>query len=261
MFYEIFIALIILGAIFGSFANVCIYRLPKEQSVVKKRSHCPNCKKKIKWFYNIPIFSYLYIRGKCKNCKKKISTQYLIVEIISALSFSAIYYFFGFTIETFLLIFVFFIYIIIFFIDLKHYIIPNSLNYILIISGFLKNFIPDIDEFLFTNLISSILGGILGYGMIWLIIKLYKRFKKIDGMGFGDAKLFCGIGLWFGYQSVFIIIFLASIIALLFVAPKLLKGKLKMKNEIPFGPFIILGNLVYIIFMEEIFNFLSMPLL
>jgi leader peptidase (prepilin peptidase)/N-methyltransferase len=261
MFYEIFIALIILGAIFGSFANVCIYRLPKEQSVVKKRSHCPNCKKKINWFYNIPILSYLYIQGKCKNCKKKISTQYLIVEIISALSFVAIYYFFGLTIETFLLIFVFFIYIIIFFIDLKHYIIPNLLNYILIISGFLKNFIPDIDEFLFTNLISSILGGILGYGMIWLIIKLYKKFKKIDGMGFGDAKLFCGIGLWFGYQSVFIIIFLASIIALLFVAPKLLKGKLKMKNEIPFGPFIILGNLIYIIFMEDIFNFLSMPLL
>jgi leader peptidase (prepilin peptidase) / N-methyltransferase len=260
MFYEIFITLIILGAIFGSFANVCIYRLPKEQSIVIKSSHCPNCKKKIKWFYNIPIFSYLYIQGKCKNCKKKISTQYLIVEIISALSFPAIYYFFGFTIETFLLIFVFFIYIIIFFIDLKHYIIPNSLNYILIISGFLKNFIPDIDEFLFTNLISSILGGVLGYGMIWLIIKLYKKFKKLDGMGFGDAKLFCGIGLWFGYQSVFIIIFLASIIALLFVAPKLINGKIKMKNEIPFGPFIILGNLIYIIFMEDIFNFLSMPL-
>ena len=261
MFYEIFIALIIFGAIFGSFANVCIYRLPKEQSIVIKSSHCPNCKKKINWFHNIPIFSYLYIQGKCRNCKKKISNQYLIVEIISALSFPAIYYFFGFTIEMLLLVFVFFIYIIIFFIDFKHYIIPNSLNYILIISGFLKNFISNIDEFLFTNLISSILGGILGYGMIWLIIKLYKKFKKIDGMGFGDAKLFCGIGLWFGYQSVFIIIFLASIIALLFVAPKLLKGKLKMKNEIPFGPFIIIGNLVYIIFMEEIFNFLSMPLL
>ena len=95
--------------------------------------------------------------------------------------------------------------------------------------------------------------------MIWLIIKLYKKLKKIDAMGLGDAKLFCGIGFWFGYQSVFIIIFLASIIALLFVAPKLFKGKMKMKNEIPFGPFIILGNLVYIIFMEYIFNFLSMP--
>jgi len=260
MVYEIFVALIILGSVFGSFANVCIYRLPREQSVVTKGSHCPNCKKKINWFYNIPIFSYFYIQGKCKNCKKKISIQYLIVEIISALSFPTIYYFFGFAIETLLLIFIFFIYIIIFFIDLKHYIIPNSLNYILIISGFLKNFIPNIDEFLFTNLISSILGAVLGYGMIWLIIKLYKKFKKIDSMGFGDAKLFCGIGLWFGYQSVFIIIFLASIIALLFVAPKLLNGKIKMKNEIPFGPFIILGNLVYIIFMEEFFNFLSMPL-
>jgi len=261
MFCEVFIALIILGAIFGSFANVCIYRLPKGQSVVTRSSHCPNCKKKINWLYNIPIFSYLYLQGKCKNCKKKIPIQYLIVEIISALGFPAIYYFFGFAIETLLLIFLFFIYLIIFFIDLKHYIIPNSLNYILIISGFLKNFIPNIDEFLFTNLISSILGGVLGYGIIWLIIKLYKKFKKVEAMGFGDAKLFCGIGLWFGYQSVFIIIFLASIIALLIVAPKLINGKIKIKNKIPFGPFIILGNLVYIIFTDEIFNFLSMPLL
>ncbi len=261
MFYEIFIILIIFGAILGSFANVCVYRLPKEQSIVNKSSHCPNCKKKINWFYNIPIFSYIYLQGKCKNCKKKIPIQYLIIEIISAFSFPIIYYFFGFTVESLLLIFIFFIYLIIFFIDLKHYIIPNALNYILIVSGFLKNFIPNIDEFLFTNLISSIVGGILGYGMIWLIIKLYKKFKKVDGMGYGDAKLFCGIGFWFGYQSVLIIIFLASIIALLFLAPKLLRGKIKMKNEIPFGPFIIIGNLVYIIFMEEIFNFLSMPLL
>ena len=261
MFYEIFIILIIFGAILGSFANVCVYRLPKEQSIVNKSSHCPNCKKKINWFYNIPIFSYINLQGKCKNCKKKIPIQYLIIEIISAFSFPIIYYFFGFTVESLLLIFIFFIYLIIFFIDLKHYIIPNALNYILIVSGFLKNFIPNIDEFLFTNLISSIVGGILGYGMIWLIIKLYKKFKKVDGMGYGDAKLFCGIGFWFGYQSVFIIIFLASIIALLFLAPKLLRGKIKMKNEIPFGPFIIIGNLVYIIFMEEIFNFLSMPLL
>ena len=166
MFYEIHFALIILGAIFGSFANVCIYRLPKEQSVITKRSFCPNCKKKINWFYNIPIFSYLYLKGKCKNCKKKIPFQYLLVESISSFSFVAIYYFFGFTIETLLLIFLFFIYIIIFFIDLKYYIIPNSLNYILVISGFLKNFIPNLDEFLFTNLLSSISGGILGYAMI-----------------------------------------------------------------------------------------------
>jgi leader peptidase (prepilin peptidase)/N-methyltransferase len=257
MFFEIYILLFLLGAIFGSFANVCIYRLPLKQSVVTKASHCPNCKKKINWLYNIPIFSYLCLQGKCKNCKKKIPFQYLIVEIISSLSFPATYYFFGFAIETLLLIFLFFIYLIIFFIDLKHYIIPNSLNYILIISGLIKNFIPDIDEFLFTNLISSIAGGILGYGMIWIIIELYRRLKKVEGMGLGDAKLFCGIGLWFGYQSVFIIIFLASITALLAILPSLLKGNLNLKSKIPFGPFIILGNLIFLIFQLEILNFLS----
>jgi leader peptidase (prepilin peptidase)/N-methyltransferase len=168
---------------------------------------------------------------------------------------------FGFSIETLLLIFIFSIYLIIFFIDLKHFIIPNSLNFILIISGFFKNFIPELDEFLFSDFISSIIGGIVGYGMIWGIINLYKKLKNVEGMGLGDAKLFCGIGLWFGYQSVFIIIFLASIIALIVIAPKLMMGKIKMKNEIPFGPFIIIGNLVYLIFMDEIFNFLSIPLL
>ena len=249
MFFEIYILLFLLGAIFGSFANVCIYRLPLEQSIVTNRSYCPHCKKKISWFFNIPIFSYLFLRGKCFYCKKKISSQYLIVEIISALSFLGIYYMFEFSIETLLLIFIFSIYLIIFFIDLKHFIIPNSLNFILIISGFLKNFMPELDKFLFSDLISSIIGG---------IIKLYKKLKNIEGMGLGDAKLFCGIGLWFGFQSVFIIIFLASIIALIVIAPKLMMGKIKMKNEIPFGPFIIIGNLVYLIFMDEIFNFLSM---
>ena len=258
MFFEIYILLFLLGAIFGSFANVCIYRLPLEQSIVTKRSYCAQCKKKISWFFNIPILSYFFLSGKCFYCKKKISFQYLIVEIISAVSFVSIYYMFGFSIETLLLIFIFSIYLIIFFIDLKNFIIPNSLNFTLIISGFFKNFIPQLDEFLFSDLISSIIGGIIGYAMIWGIIKLYKKLKNIEGMGLGDAKLFCGIGLWFGYQSVFIIIFLASIVALIIIAPKLMMGKIKMKNEIPFGPFIIIGNLVYLIFMDEIFSFLSM---
>ena len=189
------------------------------------------------------------------------SDGHLIVETISAFSFVSIYYMFGFSIETLLLIFIFSIYLIIFFINLNDFIHPNSLNFILIISGFLKNFIPQLDEFLFSDFISSIIGGILGYAMIWGIIKLYKKLKNIEGMGMGDAKLFCGIGLWFGYQSVFIIIFLASIIALVTVAPKLMTGTIKMKNEIPFGPFIIIGNLVYLIFIDKIFNFLSTPLL
>lgn len=261
MFFEIYIILFLLGATFGSFANVCIYRLPLGQGIVTKRSYCTNCKKKISWYLNIPIFSFFFLRGKCFNCKKKISLQYLIVEIISAFSFIIIYHVFGLSIETLLFIFIFSIYLIIFFIDLEHFIIPNSLNFILIISGFFKNFIPQLDEFLFSDFISSIIGGIVGYAMIWIIIKLYKKLKNIEGMGLGDAKLFCGIGLWFGYQSVFIIIFLASIIALITIAPKLMKGTIKMKNEVPFGPFIIIGNLVYLIFMDEIFNFLSTLLL
>jgi len=257
MLFEAYLCLFFLGAIFGSFANVCIYRLPLDQSIVINRSHCPFCKKKIKWYFNIPIFSYIYLQGKCSCCKEKIPLQYLVVESISALSFVFIFYLFGFSIDTFLFIFIFSIYVIIFYIDLKYFIIPNSLNFILIFSGFFKNFIPQLNRSFSPDIISSILGGIIGYLAIWTIIQLYKKIKNIEGMGLGDAKLFCGIGLWFGYQSIFIIIFLASIIALMTIAPKLIKGKVKMKSEIPFGPFIIIGNLVYLIFMDEIFNFLS----
>ena len=120
---------IILGGIWGSFANVCIHRLPKEQSVVKGRSYCPSCKKEIKWFDNIPIISFIFLRGKCKNCKEKIKPTYFIVEILSIFNFFVIYYFFGLTITTLLLMILSIFFIIIFFIDLKHYIIPNVLTF------------------------------------------------------------------------------------------------------------------------------------
>ncbi len=250
-----FLFVIILGGLWGSFANVCIYRLPLDKGVVTGRSYCPNCKNQIIWKDNIPILSYLLLRGKCRKCKNKISSQYLMVEILSVLSFFLIYFIYGVTATTLLLIILSVGFIIIFFIDLKHSIIPNSLTFPLMILGFIKSFDPNLNS-LFPNYVNSLIGGLFGYGIIWSIIFFYKQVRKKEGMGFGDAKLLCVIGFWFGWIAIPFVIFISSIVALFSVIPSLIKKSKNMSSQIPFGPFIILGCILYIIFTEQYKNLL-----
>ncbi len=240
---------IVIGGLWGSFANVCIYRLPINKNIALGRSFCTNCKKKIAWFDNIPVLSYLILRSKCRNCKKKISFQYFLVELLGILNFSVIYLLFGITLTTILLIILSLAFLIIFFIDLRHYIIPNSITYPMMILGFIKSFDPNLNS-IFPNYINSLIGGIFGYAMIWSIIYFYKQIKKKDGMGLGDAKLFAVIGFWFGWISIPFIIFLSSIIALIYVLPDLLNNSKKMSSQIPFGPFIIIGTIFYLVFQD-----------
>ena len=245
----------ILGSLWGSFANVCIYRLPLKGGVVKGRSFCPKCKKKIFWYENIPILSYFLLGGKCSKCKKKISTQYLIVEAISIISFLIIYYLFGISLTTILLIILFLSFLIIFFIDLKHYIIPDVLTFPMMALGFFKSFDPNLSP-IFPNYINSLLGGIIGYGIIWLLIIFYKKIRNKEGMGLGDAKLLAVIGFWFGWISIPFVIFLSSITALIIVTPDLLKKSKKLTSEIPFGPYIITGTFIYLLFQNEFISLL-----
>ncbi len=241
---------IILGALWGSFANVCIVRMPQGKGVVVGRSFCVKCKKKIQWFDNIPIISYLLLKSKCRNCKTKISFQYFLVESISLINFLVLYLIFGISLTTLLLIILSVVFLIIFFIDLKHYIIPNSLTYSMMILGFLKSFDPNLDP-IFPNFLNSLIGGLLGYGIIWSIIYFYRQFKKKEGMGLGDAKLFAVVGFWFGWISIPFVVFLSSIIALLSVLPDLLRSSKKLSSQIPFGPFIILGTIFYLVFQDN----------
>ena len=241
---------IILGALWGSFANVCIIRIPQGKGVVVGRSFCVKCKKKIQWFDNIPIISFLLLKSKCRNCKTKISFQYFLVESISLINFLVLYLIFGISLTTLLLIILSVVFLIIFFIDLKHYIIPNSLTYSMMILGFVKSFDPNLDP-IFPNFLNSLIGGLLGYGIIWSIIYFYRQFKKKEGMGLGDAKLFAVIGFWFGWISIPFVVFLSSIIALLSVLPDLLRSSKKLSSQIPFGPFIILGTIFYLVFQDN----------
>ena len=249
-----FILVVILAGLWGSFANVCIYRLPQDKGVVSGRSYCPKCKKKIVWYDNIPLISYFLLSGKCRKCKKKISFQYALVEFISILSFLIVYYLYGISLTSVFLMILSLSFIIIFFIDLKHYIIPNVLTFSMMVLGFVKSFDPNLNP-MFPNYINSLIGGIIGFGIIWLIIFFYKQIRKKEGMGLGDAKLFAVIGFWFGWISIPFIIFLSSVIALISVVPDLMKNSKKMSTQIPFGPYIILGTIFYLVFQNKFINF------
>ncbi len=222
----------------------------------KSRSLCPSCKKQINWYDNIPFLSYIILKGKCRNCNYKISFQYFLVELITATSFLIIYILYGTSITTLLLIILSIFFIIIFFIDLKHFIIPNELTFPLMMIGLIKSFYPNLDQTIFPNYINSILGGLVGYFLIWLVIIIYEKIRKKEGMGLGDAKLLAAIGFWFGWVSIPFTIFISSFVALIFVIPSLLNKTRKVSSQIPFGPYIVIGCIIYVSFSNQIKHFL-----
>ena len=249
----------ILGSLFGSFSNVCIYRLPSNKGIVLGRSSCPGCKKVIKWYDNIPLFSFILLKAKCRNCDFKISQQYFIVELFTATIFALIFFIYGLSTTTLLLLILTVFFVIIFFIDLKHFIIPNELTFPLMLIGFIKSFDPFLNQSLFPNFLNSLIGGLVGYAIIWLIIFLYKKIRNKEGMGLGDAKLLSAIGFWFGWASIPIVIFFSSLIAIIYVTPSLIKKSRNLSAEIPFGPYLIIGWVGFIIFgnylKQILFNF------
>ena len=249
MFY---IIVFIFGSIWGSFSNVCIRRIPNNTSVIKGRSHCPSCNKLIKWYDNIPLISFLILKARCRDCSTTIDVKYFIIELISAFNFVLIFYLFGFSSTTILFFILSIGFLIIFFIDLKHFIIPNEITYPLMMLGFLKSFDPNLNLNLFPNFIDSLIGGFLGYIIIWIVIFIYKKLRNIEGMGLGDAKLVSVIGFWFGWISIPFVIFFSSAIALIKVIPDLIKNKKNLSSEIPFGPYLIVGCLTFLILNSQI---------
>ena len=238
----------------GSFANVCIYRLPKDKQIVSGRSYCPKCKKKIPWYDNLPLISFIILNKRCRNCSKVISLRYFFVELLSGIIFLYIFYSFNNPLVIIFLFILSLILIMIFFIDLENFIIPDILNFSIIILALIKNFLPNFQTSLIQDINQSIIGGIVGYLSIWLIIFIYKTIKKIDGMGLGDAKLMAGIGFLFGWQSIPFILFVSSLIGLVFVAPSLFNRQKNMRSEIPFGPFIIAAGVIYFMYGNYLYD-------
>ena len=239
----------IYGLLIGSFLNVCIYRIPREESIVFPSSHCPNCGTSLKWHDLVPVFSYIVQRGKCRYCGEKISSQYPIVELINAFMYLLLFEQYGFTLEFFFFAIVFSMLIIITFIDLQHMIIPDLL--VIIILG--STIIYKVLSFLLYNtpfeLINSI-GGLVLSGLLFIIIILVSK----GGMGGGDVTLIAALGFITGIKRIFLIIFLSFILGAIisvFLLITKIKGK---KDPIPFGPFIVLGFFINILLGDLILN-------
>lgn len=240
----------VLGTVFGSFANVLIHRLPINQSIVFPASYCPHCKTKIVWYYNIPIISFFILGGRCKWCNNKISILYPVVEFVCGIIAVLLYLRFKnylFTTIFFNLCFVLFV---IGIIDYKTMEVPEVLSYYLIISGFLVSVInPTLGTNVFVRITNSLLGGIVGFGTVWGIEFFGNKIFKKPVIGFADIKIFCGIGTFLGYNSIFKILFLSSLVASGYILFLYFKTKKNVFGQyLPFVPFIFLGTFLYLIF-------------
>ena len=241
------IAAFILGAIIGSFLNVCICRLPKEESIVRPGSHCPQCKNPIRSYDNIPLLSYALLRGKCRHCGQPISLQYPIVEGITALSSWILFVKFGPSLS-YLFFFSFVAaLIVITVIDLYHQIIPDVISLPGIGVGLLGSLVP-----VHLPFFDSLLGLLLGGGSLFVVATVYQWLFKREGMGGGDVKLLAMIGAFLGWKAVILTILLSSFIgSLVGISIMLVKGK-DFKYAIPFGPFLSLGAVISLFYGEEV---------
>ena len=243
------ILIVILGLVVGSFLNVCIYRMPREMSIVKPRSKCTNCDHQITAWENIPIFSYLLLRGKCSNCKTKISTRYPLIELLTALVYCIVYLYYGFSIETILLLILFSIIIVLTFIDIDFQLLPNNL---LILS-----LIPIILFIILqypNNLIDHIVGGITMLSIFLFIGYLGKLVYKVDSMGMGDVKYAAVIGIFLGWKLGLLSFVISFFSAALFIAAMSIIKKFNRKQRLAFGPFLSIGIFVSFFWGNEIIN-------
>jgi len=237
----------IFGLIWGSFFNVCIVRIPEDKEIVVKPSHCPKCKAKIPWYLNIPVLSFLWLKGRCQNCKKPISIEYPLVEIAACLMFLWLFshfglswLFFGYTIFSSLLL-------IISVIDLHHKIIPDELSLPGIVVGFLSVFL--LKEISWWE---SLLGIVAGGGSFFLVAYLYELFTKREGLGGGDIKLLGMIGAWLGYKCILAVVIISSALGSIVGILLLFQKKGDMKTAIPFGPFLAVGAFLYVLWGPQI---------
>jgi len=251
----------ILGLLIGSFLNVVIFRTEKEEEIVRTPSHCPYCKTKLKWFELFPLLSYSFQGGKCRYCREKISPQYFLVEFCTATGFVFIYnqflktanissFYFLAVVSFWFILYSFFV--LIFAYDFRHKIIPDNFLYPALFVAFFYNLYRDIHNGCLGGINSSIVSGLFAAAAISFFFWCLFYFSKGRWMGFGDVKLVMLLGFLLGPSAtavaVFIAFFLGSVVGIFLV----LFSKLKMKSQIPFGPFLILGCFFSFFYYSEI---------
>lgn len=268
----------IFGAAVGSFLNVVIHRVPNEQSIVFPNSACPKCKTPIKAYDNIPILSWLILRGKCRSCRAPIAVRYPAVELLTALLFVLVYWQTGVT--PLLPVYLVFVaaMVALIFIDAEHMILPNVITYPLLIGAlavriifpivFAGDYFSDMSYWPATylagkpawlvSLFSAVVGALIGGGSLWLVGEIWKRLRGVDAMGLGDVKMMLAVGALIGWRLAALTIFLGAfsgaVIGMFIIARQ--KDK-TLQTQIPFGIFLGIGSILSLLFGEDLIAWYS----
>lgn len=270
--YLIYLGVFIVGLVVGSFLNVVIYRLPLQMQSSWRResldflgmepeadgpklnlafpaSHCPQCGDKLKPWHNVPVLSYVFLRGKCAHCAAPISAQYPLVELATAVLSVTVIVHFGLGASAWLALAFTWMLIVLTGIDVKHQLLPDIITLPLLWLGLLVN-----SQGLFTDLHSAVLGAVAGYMVFWLVFWAFKLLTGKEGMGHGDFKLLAALGAWFGWQQLPLIILLSSAVgAIIGIATIAIAGR---NRHIPmaFGPYLAIAGWIALMWGERIIS-------
>lgn len=268
--FLLYIYIFIFAAVFGSFLNVVIYRLPimlKNQwrtecleflgqnalaqttkfNLVTPNSQCPLCHTAIKWWVNIPVIGYLLLRGRCASCSGKISFRYPLIEITAGLLACFLVFHYGFTLIALCAIVFSFFLLVGIFIDIDHMLLPDQITLTLLWLGLLIN-----SQAFFVSPIEAIIGATAGYLFLWLVMQSYKLISGKVGMGHGDFKLLAAIGAWLGWQALPATIFIAAFMGSIVGITLLLLHKSERQTPLPFGPYLAVAGWIVMIWGDQI---------
>ena len=252
-----------LGACIASFLNVVIWRVPRGESIVSPPSHCPKCHALIKWYQNIPILSWLALRGKCANCKAPISPRYILIETLGGLLFLAAFWKYGLTIDTPVMWIWISLMIVGSMIDFDHKLLPDfvtvggmvlGVGFVMVKVALAALCMGGFDLALASPVLVSMIGLVFGFGLLWLIRFLGSKAFKREAMGLGDVFLMGAVGALFGPVAVLVTLILSSIFGSIVGVSMVALSKTKFGKfvEIPYGPYICLGCLFWMFCGPEI---------
>jgi leader peptidase (prepilin peptidase)/N-methyltransferase len=240
----------LLGLIFGSFANVCVYRIPRSESIVFPGSHCPACQHDIAAYDNIPLYSWLVLAGKCRHCRASISWRYPLLELLMGLSWGVLAWHYGASPVLLQALCLFFLLWVLTFIDLETGLLPNLLTFPGITMGLgFSLWMGDWQ--------ASLIGAVAGYSVFWLVARMFLWITGREGMGYGDFKLLAMLGAFMGWQALPFIIFASSLIGALVGSLFLLLARRGFHTEIPFGPYLAVAGMVWFIWSEPVLTWYS----
>jgi len=223
------------GAVIGSFLNVCIYRLPIGKSIVWPASGCPSCGRELVWYENVPIVSWLFLRGRCRTCGEGISIRYPIIELLTAVMCAAAFWYYGPTL-LFVSRFVFGCALIVLFaIDLEHHLLPNVITLPGIVVGFAFSLVTG------PGYLSSLIGILVGGGLLFLVAEVYYRVRHEEGLGMGDVKMLAMVGAFLGWPATLMTLMMGSVAGSVVGVAVIALRRGDMKYALPFGTFLAMG--------------------